>query len=674
MYSLCKIKCFISKNSLLILIPIILSSYTHLWNPIAYPSIDYDEGIYMRRATQILDGKGVQEVYNSFVLYDHPYFGQIFLAAALSIANYPFSINPTVTTQSIEMLYLVPRVLMGFLAVVDTFLVYKIADARYKRKVAFVSATLFAVLPSTLLLRGIWLEPIELPLLLSSILFALYSKNRSQLSIGSNYNIPIEKNFFVILSGIFLGLSIFTKIPAFTFIPLVGFLIFTNNNRRWKILGLWIIPVLLIPTIWPGYSVYAGQLSSWFYGIYYQTHRESVPLYQTIYYFLLEVDPVIVIFGLIGFLYAVIRRDFLILLWFIPFVLLLHFLGYVGDMFHFIPLIPVACIAGAVIIYYLAGKVTKKTQTILYPVIVSVIVVFGLVDSTLLITQNPNAAKFEAVAFLSQYLRTNSSDDLSIISNPLYLWIPQYIFHMSNVDYVPYDGTTFIDNEKVLLISDNKFLSDIKYHQELKWLSDFLNPSPKIIGKFGNSQKEIVTITYNNISDSIINKTNTVDLIDRNHIWEAFNNANISHKNNILRIFVNNNLGDNSGASMTTNIDMSKYPLLLLLEYGSNSSRGAITIKAEVTGYNKSQTALLQDFRKTFYAEIKKDIIGTMGWNYSLDDTNGNVGRALLIFPRLESLTDIDSKLLHDSIKLRLSMIVNEEGANEITVRKMKIK
>jgi hypothetical protein len=68
-----------------ILIPLILSAYTHLWNPIGFPSIFVDEDHYMRRALQILVGIGPQEMessVNQHHEYDHPYFGQIFLAHA----------------------------------------------------------------------------------------------------------------------------------------------------------------------------------------------------------------------------------------------------------------------------------------------------------------------------------------------------------------------------------------------------------------------------------------------------------------------------------------------------------------------------------------------------------------------------------------------------------------
>src|SRR5206468_10516174 len=135
---------------LLLVIPLTLSAFTHIWNPIGFPAFHVDESHYMRRAMQVLQGLGPQESNATYDYgYDHPYFGQIFLAAVLSLVNYPYSINPSIDSHSIEMLYLVPRVLMGILAVVDTFLVYKIADARYNRKVAFISSILFAVLPST---------------------------------------------------------------------------------------------------------------------------------------------------------------------------------------------------------------------------------------------------------------------------------------------------------------------------------------------------------------------------------------------------------------------------------------------------------------------------------------------------------------------------------------------
>jgi 4-amino-4-deoxy-L-arabinose transferase-like glycosyltransferase len=151
---------------------------------------------------------------------------------------------------------------MGLLAVVDTYLVYKIAEYSHNNKtVAFIAAVLFAVMPITWILRKIFLESILLPFLLLSILFALYSSNKGSIHFKyktANRNVfgyKIKNQgtiFLVLLSGIFLSLSIFTKVPAFTMIPLVGYLICictntdksssnkNNHNIDFKKLGIWL--------------------------------------------------------------------------------------------------------------------------------------------------------------------------------------------------------------------------------------------------------------------------------------------------------------------------------------------------------------------------------------------------------------------------------------------------
>ena len=163
------------RSILFLSIPLILSAFTHLWNPLGFPSVHIDEAHYMRRAMLVLDGSGPQESANSGYprTYDHPYFGQLFLAGLLGAVGYPNSLHPTPDVQSIEMLHLVPRVIMGILAVVDTFLIYKISERRYNKNVALIASVLFAVMPMTWILRRIYLDTLLMPLLLSSILFAI---------------------------------------------------------------------------------------------------------------------------------------------------------------------------------------------------------------------------------------------------------------------------------------------------------------------------------------------------------------------------------------------------------------------------------------------------------------------------------------------------------------------
>jgi hypothetical protein len=378
----------------LIAIPLILSAFSHIWNPIGFPSMYIDESHYMRRAVQVLEGMGPQELRSVYVYpYDHPYFGQLFLAGVLKLIGYPTivlnqSSSPSSSSstntssssnvqRSIEMLYLVPRVLMGILAVVDTFLVYKISERRYNRNVALIASVLFAVMPMTWLLRRILLDSILLPFLLSSILFALYARDPT-----SNNSTTSKKNIMVLLSGIFLGLAIFTKIPAFTMIPLVVFLLLYNSNKnndnnsannknnrtekklKLRTLGLWLIPVILIPSIWPLYSLAIGQFNLWIEGISYQTGRdnENHSLLESID-IIFGIDPILLIIGIAGIGFsAAIKRDFIFLLWVVPFVAFFASIALV-QYFYWILVLPAFCIAAATLIECISNKITRAVTT-----------------------------------------------------------------------------------------------------------------------------------------------------------------------------------------------------------------------------------------------------------------------------------------------------------------------
>ena len=64
------------KKILLVFIPLILSSFTSLWNITGFPSLHVDEGHYMRKAMSTLEEGDLQPIDR----YYAPYFGQILLA------------------------------------------------------------------------------------------------------------------------------------------------------------------------------------------------------------------------------------------------------------------------------------------------------------------------------------------------------------------------------------------------------------------------------------------------------------------------------------------------------------------------------------------------------------------------------------------------------------------
>ena len=486
------------KEYILLILILALSTFTHLWNAVGFPDQAPDDGTYIRRALRVIEGLGPQQ--DTF--YDHPYFGQIFLGTVFIVIGYPDITVPSMPASmqdlqhSVEMLYTIPRILMAILAVVDTFLIYKIAEWRYNRNVAFIAAILFAVMPYTWLIRRALIEPIQLPFLLTAILFALYSglnaRQKSKLkeikkvkSREENEEIKVrerereresqgkdcnnysdykkafnQKNIILLLSsGIFLGLTIFTKIPAVTLIPLVGFIVFTNNKKSFKALGIWIIPVILIALIWPLHAVLAGEYNQLLEGINYQTSRTSKPLLDAVNDFYNK-DPVLLILGIAGFAYAaVVKKDFIFIIWATPFLAFFYLLDYVSH-FHMIPLIPAFCIGAAVLIQDLSDKLMhnkKLVRKILPFAIISAIGIFGLVSTTSLIAKVRTSSDFDVLASVAQHLpedaeivriasnshgselesddtKSSKNEHLTIIGTSKHFWIFQYVF--DKLEYV----------------------------------------------------------------------------------------------------------------------------------------------------------------------------------------------------------------------------------------------
>ncbi len=436
-----------------IAIPLLLAAFTHLWNPVGFPDIFYDEGIYMTRAMHVISGEGPQTGY----FHDHPFFGQLFLAGTLSLTGYPNSLNPTADANSVQMLYLVPRVLMGILAVVDTFLIYKISERRYSKNVALMASVLFAVMPITWFTRRILLDSILLPFLLSSILFAVYAKDYQ------------NKKLLVMLSGIFFGITLFTKETMFTMIPLVAILVFQNTKNR-KMLGMWFIPVILIPLIWLIQSIQTDQFHYWVNDILIQVHRQNnnfVNILENFFNF----DPVLLILGLAGVSYTVLKRDSMILLWFVPSLVFLLSMGYV-QYFYWIPLLPILSIAAAKFIMDITAKTKEDVRHKIPYVIITCIGIFGLTMTSFLITSNVSG-QYDAAAYVLQNVhnRNISSDknNTTIVSSAVYSWIFTYVYHMTDV-LPDYRTLLFhpMPTNHVLLVADLHFKSNLNSGKQLQ--------------------------------------------------------------------------------------------------------------------------------------------------------------------------------------------------------------
>ncbi len=123
-----------------------------------------------------------------------------------------------------------------------------------------------------------------------------------------------------------------------------------NNTKRIKNLkavGLWLIPVILIPTIWPIYSISVGEFNDWRNDVQWQEGRSGEGIKSVIGVFIM--DPVLVGLGFVGLLFAAAKRDYFVFLWVTLFLVYIGFSGW-AIKFHYIMLLPALCISSAVLI------------------------------------------------------------------------------------------------------------------------------------------------------------------------------------------------------------------------------------------------------------------------------------------------------------------------------------
>ncbi len=430
------------KHYVILLMILVLSSYIHLWNPVGFPDIFFDEGIYMRRAMNVLETGNPQEGY----FYDHPYFGQLILAGFLKITGFPQTVE-----QSLELSYLIPRLLMGVLAVVDTFLVYQITKKRFGKRTAILASVMFGVMPITWMLRRILLDTILLPFLLSSILLALYSKDSN------------NKNVLILGSSVLLGLAIFTKITAVTMIPIVGFIIFTNSKSL-KDLVKWIPSIFLVPLIWPATSLYFGQLDLWIRDVFWQAGRSTGGFWSVTGH-LFNIDPIIMTLAFASFGYAIWKRKYFLIFWFMPFLLFVNTIGYF-QYFHYILIFPIMCIS---IAYMLQNNLEKikniKVQNYGYVGLLAFFIIFGITTSSLIINTDMTSEQFSVIQFT---LLNFDDSDTTLLASPVYTWIFSDVYHQENIlsDYSDIFFYT-INTEKIILIADPHFMFDRNRGEEL---------------------------------------------------------------------------------------------------------------------------------------------------------------------------------------------------------------
>ena len=246
--------------------------------------------------------------------------------------------------------------------------------------------------------------------------------------------------------------------------------------------------------------------------------RASKPLFDAVNDFYNK-DPVLLILGIAGFVFATItRKDLLFIFWVIPFLAFFYVVDYVSH-FHMIPLIPAFCIGAAVLIGDLSEKVMKNkklVRRILPFAIISAIGIFGLVSTTSLIVKARNSSDFDVIASVVQYLPQGlekpniagnsqglesvsedltNSENVTIIGTSRHFWILQYVFDKLGYDYkspnnmVSKKTLEGIEDgsEKVLMIADEN-MRKIVSGEELPRTSKAEIKAERLADIYGNSK------------------------------------------------------------------------------------------------------------------------------------------------------------------------------------------
>jgi hypothetical protein len=204
--------------------------------------------------------------------------------------------------------------------------------------------------------------------------------------------------------------------------------------------------------------------------VLWQINRENAGL-PWIVFLLAITDPLIFVVGFASIAYSFIRRDYLILLWTLPFIAFLAAMGY-ANFFYWIPILPALCIGAGNLLFDILQKSKKISQKVLRVAILLSIIIYGVTSSTLLIVTNVTSAQFESAAYVAGYLEEGTgaedteknNNPTVVISNPIYSWILKYVFDKDPVLsdyrdmlYSPVDTA----KSKVLLIDDPRFMLDI---------------------------------------------------------------------------------------------------------------------------------------------------------------------------------------------------------------------
>jgi hypothetical protein len=288
--------------------------------------------------------------------------------------------------------------------------------------------------------------------------------------------------------------------------------------------------------IWPAYALSVGQFNEWLDGVLWQATRSDRPFPDEIKNVFFRMDPLLLGLAAVGLVYSVIRKDYFILLWAFPYLMFLYLLNWVY-FFHLIIVLPVFCIVVSTFLTSLLGNIYKKgLRQSLELTIFASIIIFGFINSTMLITQNVNVSYFKLVSEVTQLLsdnetRNNNTSQKVTLVGPggiySFYWVPSLVFGNNtdikwfeeNKDYI--GGS--LSTEKFILVADDEsrshFLSNSK-KQHVKYVTQLYNNSTlHSVFELDTNLSNFKSYPYTNILDDVYKEVAKMRGLDwRDHI------------------------------------------------------------------------------------------------------------------------------------------------------------
>jgi hypothetical protein len=233
--------------------------------------------------------------------------------------------------------------------------------------------------------------------------------------------------------------------------------------------------------------------------------------------FFFDNDPLLLILGLSGLIFAAFKRDYFVLLWAIPFLLFLYIQDWV-TYFHLAPIIPVLCLAAAVMLKQLFHK-KNRTRHIIHKLIpysiIGSVIIFGFISSFMLISTNVSYGYSRLYAFVVDYLPHYSANGLyanndstkSVVVGrywtELFVWIPKYIFD-KDTEYIKENNDNISsllhENRNIIFLADRNIADSIEKGEEiLKVLYNSTDPILTIDDK-GIDEFNRSSYPYNNLN------------------------------------------------------------------------------------------------------------------------------------------------------------------------------